>query len=240
MTATVQAGLNPYVGPRAFQPGETLYGRDREVLELLDLVLAERIVLLHSPSGAGKTSLIQAALIRRLKEEGFEVLPVIRVSLKPPVGTDTEEGRNHYVLSTLLSLEEDVPTDKQSDVAELARMSLDEYLSQRPAEAENRVLIFDQFEEVLLNPADQAEKREFFHQLGAALRRRDRWALFAMRDDYVAALDPYLRSASDPRPDQIPPRLPDPDRQQVRPCSVLRSRQGSPSPRVRSPSSLMT
>jgi hypothetical protein len=58
MTATVRAGLNPYVGPRAFQPGETLYGRDREVLELLDLVLAERIVL-HSPSGAGKTSLIR-------------------------------------------------------------------------------------------------------------------------------------------------------------------------------------
>jgi WD40 repeat protein len=194
VTATVQAGLNPYVGPRAFQPGETLYGRDREVLELIDLVLAERIVLLHSPSGAGKTSLIQAALVRRLKEEGFEVLPVIRVSLKPPVGTNTEKGRNRYVLSTLLSLEQNVPTDKQSDVADLARMSLDEYLSQRPAEAENRVLIFDQFEEVLLSPADQAEKQKFFDQLGVVLRRRDRWALFAMREDYVAALDPYLRT----------------------------------------------
>jgi WD40 repeat protein len=192
VTATVRAGLNPYVGPRAFQLGERLYGRDREVLELLDLVLAERIVLLHSPSGAGKTSLIQAALIPRLEEEGFEVLPVIRVNLQEPVGTDTGEGLNHYVLSTLLSLEEDVPTDDQDGVAELARMSLDEYLSRRPAEADNRVLIFDQFEEVLLNPADQADKREFFQQLGAALRPRDRWALFAMRDDYVAALDPYL------------------------------------------------
>jgi WD40 repeat protein len=54
------------------------------------------------------------------------------------------------------------------------------------------VLIFDQFEEVLLNAADQPAKREFFRQLGAALRPRDRWALFAMREDYVAALDPYL------------------------------------------------
>ena len=192
MTATVQAGLNPYVGPRAFQPGETLYGRDREVLELLDLVLAERIVLLHSPSGAGKTSLIQAALIPKLKEEGFEVLPVIRVRMEQPVGTDTGEVLNHYVLSTLLSLEQDVPADDQRDVPDLARMSLDDYLSGRPAKADNRVLIFDQFEEVLLNPADQDDKREFFRQLGAALRRRDRWALFAMREDYVAALDPYL------------------------------------------------
>jgi WD40 repeat protein len=194
VTATVQAGLNPYVGPRAFQPGETLYGRDREVLELLDLILAERIVLLHSPSGAGKTSLIQAALIPRLKEEGFEVLHVVRVRLEQPVDTETEEGPNHYVLSTLLSLEEDVPTDKQFAVAELARMSLDDYLLRRPAEADNRVLIFDQFEEVLLNPADQADKQKFFDQLGAALRPRDRWALFAMRDDYVAALNPYLRT----------------------------------------------
>ena len=53
---------NPYVGPRAFQTGEKLYGRDREVRELLDLLIAERIVLLFSPSGAGKSSLIQAGL----------------------------------------------------------------------------------------------------------------------------------------------------------------------------------
>ena len=49
---------NPYVGPRAFQDGETLYGRDREVAKLLNLLIAERIVLLYSPSGAGKTSLL--------------------------------------------------------------------------------------------------------------------------------------------------------------------------------------
>jgi WD40 repeat protein len=192
VTVTVRAGLNPYVGPRAFQPGETLYGRDHEVLELLDLLLAERIVLLNSPSGAGKTSLIQAALIPRLREEGFQVLHIIRVKREQPLDRDREEALNQYVFSTLLSLEQDVPTDEQFDIADLARMSLDHYLSERSSEADNRVLIFDQFEEVLLNPTDQKDKREFFRQLGAALRPRDRWALFAMREDYVAALDPYL------------------------------------------------
>jgi hypothetical protein len=33
--------LNPYVGPRSFRTGETLYGRDRELNELLDLLIAE-------------------------------------------------------------------------------------------------------------------------------------------------------------------------------------------------------
>jgi ABC-type lipoprotein export system ATPase subunit len=56
---------NPFVGPRAFRRGEPLYGRDNEMLDLVDLLIAERVVLVYSPSGAGKTSLIQAALIRR-------------------------------------------------------------------------------------------------------------------------------------------------------------------------------
>ena len=45
---------NPYPGPRPFQRGEKLYGREREITELY-LLSAERIVLLHSPSGAGET-----------------------------------------------------------------------------------------------------------------------------------------------------------------------------------------
>ena len=75
---------NPYIGPRSFTTGETLYGRDRETQKLLNVLIAERIVLLYSPSGAGKTSLVQAALLPRLIEEGFAVLPVIRVSAEPP------------------------------------------------------------------------------------------------------------------------------------------------------------
>jgi guanylate kinase len=53
------------------------------VLELLDLIVAERIVVLHSPSGAGKSSLVQAALIPRLAQEGFQVPPPIRVNREP-------------------------------------------------------------------------------------------------------------------------------------------------------------
>src|SRR3990172_1222192 len=75
---------NPYVGPRAFETGEQLHGREREARELLLFLISQRIVLLHSPSGAGKTSLIQAGLIPRLRDEGFYVLPVARVNLEPP------------------------------------------------------------------------------------------------------------------------------------------------------------
>jgi len=208
----------PYVGPRSFQTGEALYGRDREVKDLQGLLIAERIVLLHSPSGAGKTSLVQAALIPQLEAEEFTVLPVMRVSLEPPVvhrlssvdssqlATDngrrtTDDGQrsqhvNRYILSVLLSLEEALPAEQQTPPAELARMSLSTYLDRHPtvATAESVVLIFDQFEEIVtVDPTNLAAKAAFFAQVGAALRDRRRWALFSMREDYVAALDPYLR-----------------------------------------------
>lgn len=45
MTFLSQSNIaNPYVGPRAFQKGEILYGRDDEIEKLLNLLIAERIV----------------------------------------------------------------------------------------------------------------------------------------------------------------------------------------------------
>jgi WD40 repeat protein/tetratricopeptide (TPR) repeat protein len=194
---TSQTRANPYVGPRAFQYGETLYGRDREVVELLDLLIAERIVLLYSPSGGGKTSLIHAALIPELEKEGFRVLPVMRVSVEPSLARDSFSVANRYILSLLLSLEEALPEEQQMPLDELAGMELADYLDRRQSVsggADTVVLIFDQFEEILtVDPTDRAAKEAFFAQVGAALRHRQRWALFAMREEYPAGLDPYLR-----------------------------------------------
>jgi WD40 repeat protein len=235
---------NPYPGPRAFLRGEDLYGRERETVELLDLLIAERIVLLYSPSGAGKTSLIQAALMPALEREGFRVLPPMRpgfeaaaapradqVTAAETAGPAAEQrffAANRYILSLLLSLEEALPETEQMPTAELARLSLLEYLDRHPAptnppvcldrapsrpsigtgqgpagsglgghpgQSDGDVLIFDQFEEVLIaDPTDRDAKIAFFEQVGAALRDRRRWALFSMREEFVAGLDPYLRT----------------------------------------------
>lgn len=187
---------NPYVGPRAFSSDDPLFGRDREIAELTDLLVAERIVLLYSPSGAGKTSLIEAGLRGRLEKDGFSVLPTLRVSCAVPVRGETS-GSNRYSTSVLLRL------DQAGDPASAASTgdgrpalpaALDRLMKHEPGGSSPQVIVLDQFEEVLtLNPADQAEKAAFFKELGEALRNRNRWALFAMREEYLAALDPYLR-----------------------------------------------
>jgi WD40 repeat protein len=196
--------MNPYVGPRSFKKGETLFGRNRERRDLRDLLVAERIVLLYSPSGAGKTSLIQAALIPELEKAGFRVLPVIRVGQEPPPDVNqSQAGFNRYVLSSLLSLEERRTEGEQEPLSQLAGKTFVDYLGKPAA---NEVLIFDQFDESLtVNPVDREAKEAFFAQVGAVLeaaqeveqsRQRpapERWALFAMREEYMPGLDPYLR-----------------------------------------------
>lgn len=188
---------NPYVGPQSFRAGQHLYGRAVALDTLFNLVIAERIVLLYSPSGAGKSSLINAALIPELNREGLEVLPVVRVNT-PHVATMQPPPRNRYLMSTLMSLESDVPEDQQVPLDRLRDMTLAEYLAQRPDQdgvPGNEVLVFDQFEEVLsLDPTDEDAKRAFFAQVGEALRAHRLWALFAIREDHLAALEPYLRA----------------------------------------------
>lgn len=183
--------MNPYVGPRAFREGELLFGRDREVRELVSMLIADRIVLLYSPSGAGKTSLIQARLVKALEEEDLRVLPLLRVSAAPrPEDAHLCRNANRYLMGTFLSLDPNRP------VAELVQLTLGgllDRLAEESGDDRSQVLIFDQFEEILtLDPADQEKKREFFEAVGVALRDHQRWALFSMREDYVGALEPYV------------------------------------------------
>ena len=183
---------NPFVGPRAIEGGEPIFGRDHEIDELYYLLSAERIVLLHSPSGAGKTSLIQAGLIPRLRNI-FDVWGPTRVRL--PVLQGGPAVVNRYVQSANLFFEAGVPEDRRRSLEQVSRMTLPEYVAgrpRRPSAPPNIILIFDQFEEVLtVSPLAFAAKQDFFTQLGELLQDPHVWALFALREDYLAPLDSY-------------------------------------------------
>ncbi|MEA3337919.1 MAG: hypothetical protein U9R25_18660 [Chloroflexota bacterium] len=180
---------NPYPGPRSFEKGQQLYGREREARDLLDLLIAERILLLYSPSGAGKTSLIQAALIPDLEREGFQVLPPMRPGLAP---SGEAESANRYLQSLVQSLLGKDSAERNDFGADFeATLSR---LSDRSGTWHGEVLIFDQFEEVLtVDPANQEAKASFFQTIGRVLQDRNRWAIFAMREEFIAGLDPYRR-----------------------------------------------
>lgn len=204
---------NPYVGPRTFTYAERtrFFGREREARDLLARVVSERVLLFYAQSGAGKSSLLHTRLIPQLREEeGFVVLPVGRVSGELPA--ELAEAANLYLFNLMVSLD---PHNRNLD--QLAHLSLSHFLARltsddgqhwyyaeppaagKSAEApsaapeQRYVLIIDQFEEIITTHAHRRQDRErFFQQLNQALLADPNlWVVLTLREDYVAALDPY-------------------------------------------------
>ncbi len=207
---------NPYIGPRSFTRKERafFFGRDREARDLLSLVISERLVLFYAQSGAGKTSLINTCLIPGLEENNRVVLPVGRVSSGLPVGV--EDVDNIFAFSVMLQLDQGGTAP-----AELAHLQLSSFLRNlvsadgqsyryEPLAAEDDgqsdsddapvcVLIIDQFEEILTaHPGRWQDRAKFFRQLSQAMQDDPKLSvLLALREDYVAALEPYAPLMAD-------------------------------------------
>jgi WD40 repeat protein len=186
--------VSPYPGPRPFEARDraAFFAREREVADLTSLVIAHRVVLVYAQSGAGKTSLLNAGLIPSLEEEGFVVLPPVRV--RGLVGEEiASEACNVFVLNTLKCWND------AADPRSLMCQSIPEFLQARghPVDAHGFsapcCIVFDQFEELFaFYPERWAEREGFFRQIGQALREDPLLhAMFLMREDYAASVDPY-------------------------------------------------
>ncbi len=188
---------NPYIGLRPFKRGQRdhFYGREKEARDLSSLIMAERLVLFYAPSGAGKTSLLNARVIPILTERGFDVLPMVRVGNDIPPDIAARPFHNIFVLSALLDLAEHTNTDPTT----LGEHTLTSYLRTICPEEQCRtappLLIFDDFEELFTTHQDRWQDIQgFFEQVRDALRDIPSLGIvFAMREDYVAELDPYTR-----------------------------------------------
>ena len=212
-----QEAKNPFIGAESFRTGDKIFGRDREIEEFATRLLARRVVLLNSPSGAGKTSLVQAGVIPALNRKGVHILPKVRLNNQLPDESIPQElkGYNRYLASLLLSLDagEGIPDDAHLSYTQIAELSLKtggvlEYLAthnpyakgtrpHRRLGATKRIqrslIFFDQFEEALtLDPTDADAKKDFFVGISPLLNDYSTIAIFAMREEYVAGLEPYL------------------------------------------------
>lgn len=198
---TLMAGqsVNPYVGPRPYteKEWEYFFGRQYEAADLCSLVMANRLVLFYAPSGAGKSSLLNTSIRRRLQSEGFDVLPTARVS--GDVQSDTDRIDNIFIFDLISDLD-----NGRQKAAELADLTLLAYLqrfdSAQPSddldggrERRQQLLIIDQFEEIFTtHPEAWSQRDEFFRQLREAFDKIPTlWVILALREENVAALDRY-------------------------------------------------
>jgi hypothetical protein len=152
-----------YVGPRPYEEknASIFFGREREARDLLSLVIANQLLLIYAPSGAGKTSLINARLVPMLGTvkdpalveqlgpgKGFEVLPIARVSGIVPedLNLDATPNSNIFVFNTLVSWRKkeagkESAQERKLAEKELIGMRISDYLDEtrppKPAAAED-------------------------------------------------------------------------------------------------------
>ena len=194
---------NPYVGPKPFtaKESEHFFGRNEETRQLFALVIARRTVLFYAQSGAGKTSLIQAALIPRLQQrKRIQVLPISRVGGELPPGLNWDDVHNIYVLNVLLNMQ-----GKEARTQELAGLTLVAGLQpyfepdQEKSKLHPRLLVLDQLEELFTTYPERYEERAaFFDELRQCLEAYPQLSLLlSMREDYVASMDAYANRMPD-------------------------------------------
>jgi hypothetical protein len=151
-------------------------------------------MLLHSPSGAGKTSLIQTSVVPAFGSRDFLIcattepdFAALRVNLPPPIDTSV---RNRYVFSVVNGLIGQF-TDRERAYTMSVVEAVEEFVQHQPTKR-RQLLVLDQLEEVLtIEPGDVEGQTEFFKQLGTALDDSRRWGLLAIREDYMGALDRF-------------------------------------------------
>jgi hypothetical protein len=210
---------HPWIGLASYSEETRGYfhGRDEEAAELARRVQRKPLTVLFGQSGLGKTSLLRAGLVPRLRGEGF--CPVyVRIDYAPESPPPAEQIKDAIFRATAAAGHWSRPG------AAIEGESLWEFLHHRGdllRDADGRpllpLLIFDQFEEIFtLGQSDDAGRlraRQFLQDLAdlvenrppAALEERleldeagaedfdfaraDYRILIALREDYLAHLE---------------------------------------------------
>lgn len=187
-TTEASIGTNPFPGPRPFVENEgwLFFGRDRELADLGALLFAQRALLLHGPSGGGKSSLVHAGLIPHARDRGFDFLPVARVR-DTTLDPEEEVAGNRYLHNVIENWRDAGLAVPQGAItlAEVVR-------GLPPAEEPGRVVVFDQFEEIfVVHPESWKDRADLLLQVQAALDADPfLHVVFVLRDDYLARLQP--------------------------------------------------
>ncbi len=143
---------------------KTFFGRDRETRHFLNLVLAERLVVLFAKSGMGKSSLINASILEPLRQQGY--FPFVARLNDPGLAP------SRALIDTVRRIARDEAVDltggDESSLFQFFKTA--EFWSERD-DLLRPVLVLDQFEE-LFTLHNAWVRKEFTGQLAELVRGR--------------------------------------------------------------------
>jgi len=158
----------PYVGLASFQPEdcEWFFGRERLTDDLVRRVRAQRFLAVFGASGSGKSSLLRAGLLARIRAETAASGAPWPTVLMTPGPHPLDE-----CAVSLAAVGGGSAPALRKELAEDARalhLAVLQTLAEHPADAD-LLLVVDQFEEVFTLCADEAERARVIDALLAAV-----------------------------------------------------------------------
>ena len=154
----------PYVGLAVFQPDDAdrFFGREDLIADLTKRVSEQRFVVVIGPSGSGKSSVLRAGLVHRVRSEGFAGTARARVVTFSPGTHPLDECAAH--VAALIGLPPGaVHAELRTDPRSLHLMALQAMVGQPPGT--DLLLVVDQFEEVFTVCEDAEERAQFLRLL---------------------------------------------------------------------------
>ena len=172
----------PYVGRRPFgrPDASRFFGRGAEIRAVQAALLRSRVVVVHGPSAAGKTSLLRAGVLPALAADpSLDVLPVADLRL-PGALVSPPLARNTAAYSVLRRWRRRAPLRP-------ADATMSDFLLSLPGPSDDEgsspdlIAAIDSFDEVFAVPAE--ERRAFMEELADALRRVQKLRLLIVLND---------------------------------------------------------
>ncbi|NIM18301.1 MAG: hypothetical protein GTO45_15550, partial [Candidatus Aminicenantes bacterium] len=159
-----------------YEDADLFFGREEETRRMVGEILSSRLLVLFSPSGSGKTSLINAGVRPQLEEMGYKTI-YTRMESEPIPSVC-------HAVSENLGL----PPCRDNE-------NLYEFLREAAKAADQPLVIFlDQFEEFFIVFRDQPKLRQEFVRQVARIKYDDQLPVFlvlSLREDYFANLHEF-------------------------------------------------
>jgi energy-coupling factor transporter ATP-binding protein EcfA2 len=183
----------PYRGLETFEEyhAEFFYGRERDVQRLLEILKSSSLLCVIGPSGSGKSSLVRAGLIPRLRDGALPGVEDCKVCLLRPGAHPLQ------ALATQLAVL-DTGRSMQATLDNLASDHRTLHLAVSlalgaDAPSSRVVIIVDQLEEAFTLCSDERERSQFFaNLLYAAFAGGDQTlVVLTMRADFYARCAEY-------------------------------------------------
>jgi beta-lactamase superfamily II metal-dependent hydrolase len=188
------SGKCPYPGLEAFRESDAafFFGREAQVAALLERIKTSRFLMIAGPSGSGKSSLVRAGLLAKLKTNAlpgseewlYATLRPGRQPLEALALAMSRAGRTPQAAEYLRN-----HASQPRTLHEVAESLLEE-------DPRQRMLLFaDQFEEIFTQTSEdrRSERRTFLELLttAASIENGRVTVLCAMRSDFISHCAPY-------------------------------------------------